>query len=231
MENKNVCYNQQICSGEEELDSIVCKENEDNIEIISPKIFIKRDVVISSFIVPWIVGVGCKTPEQAKEYIKRGTTLNPNYFPLNKKEITTNGEEQVYSRFMTLLFNDNNIDRELSRIVGENVFTPWDCLSGIYQYEITDKVGLIARPVGVTLNNECIVMEDKFLIKFIRIDAKEEIRIKLWSTMVVWGAKRGVYILHKMRKVIRLDFEQTEWDKISTKIKIWCEYIDTTSLR
>jgi hypothetical protein len=104
-------------------------------------IFIQKDSVISSFIVPWILGFGCKTKEEAKNYIKYGETLNPFYYKINKDDINTNGYESVYLRFMEILFNQNNIDNELTQIVGDNVYKPWDCLSGIYQIEINKTMG------------------------------------------------------------------------------------------
>ena len=105
-------------------------------------IFTQRYSVISSFIVPWILGFGCKTSKEAKKYIKYGETLNPGYYPYNKEDINTNGEESVYLRFMECLFNENNIDYELTQIIGDNVYKPWDCLSGIYQVEINERMGL-----------------------------------------------------------------------------------------
>ena len=52
-------------------------------------------------------------------------------------------------------------------IIGENVYKPWDCLSGIYQIEINEGMGLVARPNGITQNNECVVMVDNYLTKFL----------------------------------------------------------------
>ena len=136
-------------------------------------IFIKRDSVISSFITPWILGFGCRTPEEAKKYIKFGETLNPSYYPCNKKDIDDNGAESVYLRFMDILFNENNIDYDLTQIIGDNVYKPWDCLSGIYQVEINEKMGLEARPNGITKNNECVVMVDNYLTNFYRYNTEE----------------------------------------------------------
>jgi hypothetical protein len=111
-------------------------------------IFTKNDVVISSFIVPWILGIGCRNKFQAKTYIKCGETLRTSYYPENKKEINEKGEEHTYSRFMDILFNEKRIDDELSLVVGEPVYKPWDCLSGIYKIDITEQMGLVARQIG-----------------------------------------------------------------------------------
>ena len=184
-------------------------------------IFIQKQAVITSFITPWILGFGCKTPEEAKKYIKFGETLNPEYYLLNKKNINNNGAESVYSRFMDRLFNENNIDYELTQIIGDNVYKPWDCLSGIYLVEINEKMGLVARPHGITKNNECVVMVDDYLTKFYRDNTEEELEIKLLSTMVVWKAKKGVYIIKKMNKIISIDFDNTKWEDILSKIKLW----------
>jgi hypothetical protein len=93
------------------------------------------------------LGYGYKTPEQAKQYIKYG----------NERYILTISTEGVYLQFMDKLFNENNIDDDLTQIIGENVYIPyipWDCLSGIYQLEINKKMGLVARPHGITKNNQ-----------------------------------------------------------------------------
>ena len=185
-------------------------------------LFIQRQSVISSYIVPWILGFGCKTPEEAKNYIKYGETLNPNYYLKNKEFIESDGEESLYIRFMKILFNENNIDYELTQIIGDNVYKPWDCLSGIYQLEINERMGLVARPNGITKNNECVVMVDDYLTKFYR-STEEELKIKLLSTMAVWKAKKGVYIITKMKKNIYIEFDNSKWEEILFKIKLWSE--------
>ena len=186
-------------------------------------IFIKRDTVISSFITPWILGLGCKTPEEAKIYIKFGETLCPYYYPRGKEAIKENGEKSVYLRIIDKLFNENNIDYDLTQSIGENVYKPWDCLSGIYQVEINERMGLVARANGITKNNECVVIVDDYLTKFFRINTEEELRIKLLSTMAVWKAKKGIYIIDKMNKRISIDFDNTKWEDILCKIKLWAD--------
>lgn len=183
-------------------------------------IFTERDSVISSFITPWILGFGRRTPEEAKKYIKFGKTLNPKYYPCNKNYINNNGAESLYLRTMDILFNENNIDYDLTEIIGDNVYKPWDCLSGIYQVEINEKMGLVARPDGITENNECVVMVDNYF-NYLGPNAEEEIRIKLLATMAVWKAKKGVYIIKKMNKIISIDFDNTKWEDILCKIKLW----------
>lgn len=186
-------------------------------------IFIQRPSVITTFIVPWILGSGCKTPDEAKKYIKYGETLNPEYYAVNNEDINMNGKDSVYSRFMTRLFSEYNIDYKLTQIIGENVYKPWDCLSGIYQFEINDKMGLVARPNGVTKNNECVIMVDDFVSYFYRNITEEEIKIKLLATMAVWNAKKGVCVITKMKKNIYIDFDYYKWEEILCKIKLWGE--------
>tara|TARA_B100001250_G_scaffold370751_1_gene355100 strand:- start:1409 stop:1999 length:591 start_codon:yes stop_codon:yes gene_type:complete len=182
----------------------------------------QKESVILSFITPWILGFGCKTPEEAKKYIKFGKTLNPGYYSRNKNYINNNGAESLYLRSMDILFNENNIDHDLTKIIGDNVYKPWDCLSIIYQVEINEKMGLVARPDGITENNECVVMVDNYL-NYLGPNAEEEIRIKLLATMAVWKAKKGVYFIKKMNKKISIDFDNTKWEDIFCKIKLWAE--------
>jgi len=185
-------------------------------------IFDKRSTVITSFIVPWILNLGIKTPQQARTYIKNGSTLNPNYYSGNKDEIETQGPDAVYKKFMNILFSDNNIDSELSVIAEEPVYKPWDCLSGIYQYEINETMGLVARPQGITKDNETVIMTDTFL-KYFSPDTEAVIEAKMLATMVVWKAKRGIYYIANMDKVVLVNFDEDKWNSILTRIKIWAE--------
>jgi len=164
--------------------------------------------VISSFIIPWILGLGCKTPTEAKKYIKNGNNFNNSY---DKENIVG-------------LFDENNIEPDLTEIVGENVYEPWNFFSGIYKIKINEKLRLIARPNGVTKNNECVVMIDDYLVKF-NSDIEEEIKIKLLSTMAVWKAKKGVYIIVRIQKIIKINFDNHKWKYILNEIKLWSKTI------
>ncbi len=180
-------------------------------------IFIQRPRVITVFIIPWILGLGCKTPEQAKNYVKHGKTLNPDYYPENQKKIKAYGMERVYMKFIKRLFNEQNIDHDLSKIVNDVVYKPWDCLSGIFQIEINETLGLVARPNGVTLNNECVIMVDNYF-RFYTSEIKEELELKLLVTMAVWKSKKGIYILSKMKEVIHLEFDDIKWEGVYVKL-------------
>jgi len=52
---------------------------------------------------------------------------------------------------------------------------------------------------------------------------EEELKIKLLSTMAVWKATKGVYIITKMKKNIYITFDNTKWEDILCKIKLWSE--------
>lgn len=49
-------------------------------------------------------------------------------------------------------------------------------------------------------------MVDDYLTKFYRNNTEEELKIKLLSTMAVWKAIKGVYIISKMKKNIYITF-------------------------
>lgn len=189
------------------------------------EIFIKRNCVISTFITPWILGKGIKTPEEAKTYIKRGQTLNPLYYESNQYMIETHGKNEVYNHFMELLFSENNKSDELSTMIGEDIFKPWDCLSGIYQIEINEKMGLVGRPDGISKDHRKIVMVDNYL-KVLTNNKIEEINIKLMSTMAVWRTKKGYYYLRNLNRMIELDFDENNWNIILNRIKEWSNDIE-----
>jgi hypothetical protein len=41
--------------------------------------------------------------------------------------------------------------------------------------------------------------------------------------MAVWKAKKGVYIITKMKKNINIEFDNSKWEEILCKIKLWGE--------
>ena len=124
---------------------------------------------------------------------------------------------------MEMLFNENNVDQHLTELVGEKVYKPWDCLSGIYQIEINPTMGLVARPQGVTMNNSTLVMVDTY-IKYMNATTEKELKIKLLATMAVWRAKHGIVIIQNMMNhIIRLDFNEVEWNILLEKIKVWAD--------
>lgn len=183
-------------------------------------IFVKKDHVISAFIVPWILGIGKKTPQEATLYIKKGKELNPLYYPSNLNDIEQHGEKHVKDKFMNQLFNINNIDTELSEIVGENAFVPWDCLSGIFQYFINNHLGIVAKPCGVTKDNETIIMCDDF-VRFKSSSTDLECKTKLLATMAVWKAKKGIYYFKQLDENISIEFDEIKWLETVKIIDTW----------
>jgi len=185
-------------------------------------IFQQKPSVISTFIVPYILGHGSKSPDEAKSYIKNGQTLNPSYYSHNNNVIDTNGSDYVYNQIMNTLFDSNKIDLELSEIIGSDVYKPWDCLSGIFQIEINQNMGLIARPAGVTLNNKHVIMIDDYY-DFYNRTIEKRLKSMLLATMAVWKAERETIIMKKINKIISIEFNQNEWNNILNKIKLWAE--------
>ena len=43
--------------------------------------------------------------------------------------------------------------------------------------------------------------------------------------MAVWKAKKGVYIITKMKKNIYIEFDNSKWEEILCKIKLWSESV------
>ena len=182
----------------------------------------KKDTVITSFIVPYILGYGIKTREEAKRYIKHGETLNPNYYPRLIEKVKKEGMNSVIKFFNDELFNTRTIDNNLSEMFGETVYRPWDCLSFIHQITLNDKMGLVARPDGVTMNNETIIMVNNY---FNKIDnfTKKILETQLIATMAVWNAKKGIVLLTKNKSSIRLDFDAEKWDTFLNELIIWSD--------
>jgi hypothetical protein len=64
-------------------------------------------------------------------------------------------------------------------------------------------------------------MVDDYLTKFYRSNSEEELQIKLLATMAVWRAKKGIYIIKKMKKNIIIEFDNSKWENILNNIKLW----------
>ena len=53
-------------------------------------------------------------------------------------------------------------NKKLSNITGMSVYTPGDCMSGIFKKLITNEIGLIMSIDGITRDGECIILYDKY---------------------------------------------------------------------
>jgi len=114
--------------------------------------------VITSYAAAWVCGAGTKSPQDAASYIKTGKNLSPLYYP----QFVGKTEQQIRASFDKQLFMSHP-DDTLTKILGEPVYVPWDCLSARHMISIIDdKIGLIARPQGVTANYQTILHVDKF---------------------------------------------------------------------
>lgn len=185
-------------------------------------IFNKLDFVITAFTVPFILARWTRSLEDTQKYIKRDENLRSGYFPENIKAIEENGEETVRLTHMNRVFDSDNVSVRLTEIIRETVYYIWSCHSGIFQLEITPKLGLLARPSGVTKNNECVVMVDTYLTRCNILD-RRDIEVKLLSMMAVWKAKKGVCYITRIAKTVEIDFDETRWNDILAELKEWAE--------
>ena len=61
-------------------------------------------------------------------------------------------------------------------------------------------------------------------IKYMNATTEKELKIKLLATMAVWRAKHGIVIIQNMMNhIIRLDFNEVEWNILLEKIKVWAD--------
>ena len=124
---------------------------------------------------------------------------------------------------MNNLYSKDRINIYLTNLIGDEVYTPRDCYSGIYKIIIKEDLGLIARIDGIT-KDKCIVMVDNYYKRFFP-DTEESLKIKLLSSMAVWKAKKGIYYIRKMKKIIKMDFDNERWESILKGIKSWAKEI------
>jgi hypothetical protein len=83
-------------------------------------------------------------------------------------------------------------------------------------------MGLVARPDGITMNNETIIMVNNY---FNTIDnfTKKILETQLIATMAVWNAKKGIVLLTKNKSSIRLDFDAEKWNTFLNELIIWSD--------
>jgi hypothetical protein len=184
---------------------------------MSESIGVKFDKVISSFIVPWIMNVGARNSEQAKDYIKTGKTLNPGYFEDVLKHIAQVGAEQA--RVDSL--SGDPINEKLTELIGETVYAPWDAKSGYCMVKINETMGLMAHIQGYTENAESIVMVDNYLTSI--NNKNSEIVSKCTASMAVWKAKKCYYYLEKIDKLLVYNFDEKYWTKLHTCVVEWAK--------
>jgi hypothetical protein len=161
----------------------------------SHNIGVHLPTVITSFVGPWVCGIGARTPQQAVGYIKTGKTLNSTYYP-SMEGMT---EDEIVASFDERLFAQERTDDNMSELVGETVYRPWDCLSARHQITIDDTMGIVARPNGVTKNYKTVVFRNTYHTEpnFSRYRQSAEQYMEAVSqlTMAIWRADRACYIL------------------------------------
>lgn len=188
--------------------------------------FVKRNSVVSAYIVPWIMGIGVKTPEDAKDYVGYGDRLSGEYYPSNQKAIEKYGPEIVLRKHLKNLFQKSKIHHKLTNILGETFYKPDDCMSGVFMVDLTENMGLNAYPDGVSINHECVVMVDRFIKGNPTLIQEQEIEIKMISMMAAWRAKRGICYISATNKIIRFELNQQtleKWWTILTCLRKWAE--------
>jgi len=152
--------------------------------------------VIHTTIVPWILGKGSKTPEEAKFFITKKKNLDTKY---ENKPLTEN--------------------ECLSTSIGEKVFNN----DQNYEMTLNDNLIILAKPNGIS-ENKTIIMLDKTLETF-KSSTIDEILIKVNTTMAVCGAEKGIYFMQKLNKKICYDFDVKIWENILKEIKSWAKYL------
>ena len=176
------------------------------------KLFHQYDEFITTYCVPWIMGKGDRTPAEAKAYIKRGQVLDQKYYASIPARIDAHGMTKMIKDELATLFREYDV--EYSRLIGKDVFQPSEHMFGIFNIMINEKLGLIARISGITLDGEYVVVDNR---NYYRSDAEAE--IVLQASMAVCGAKKGTY-LSRCRRYDSA-FNKESWENILAKIREW----------
>lgn len=187
-------------------------------------IFIKYEKVISNFVIPWICGRGSKDADFVKRYkIQTGDHLNPDYYPANVKKVEEEGEEKVKQHHISVLYNDERIDQDLTRIAGQSMYVPQDLMSGIFMVEILpQKLGLNAGINGISRDGHTILILDKYLWA-LNTKFQEEIEIKMLAAMAVWKARKCIYYVTQSKESHWLNFNEERWNGYFSIVKEWAQ--------
>jgi DNA polymerase III epsilon subunit-like protein len=180
--------------------------------------FEKLPTVITTYIVPWICGTHNKTPEDARKYIKNGSTLNQCYYEgcqeLGNDEATKLLNKRLYKR-------NNIIEHEYEDKITK-YYKPWDCLSAIHQMKISDKMGLVARIDGVTKNGKTILICNNYYHE-INENILQQLKILAISSMGVWKAKKCIIKFANIPEPLCVHFDKNEWKYYLRRIYNWSE--------
>lgn len=177
------------------------------------KIFIKKDNVIKADFIKDIID----NPELAKSYIERGEKLNPFYFPEGKKMVDDIGYDLTYAYHIKNIFNSYKINKILSFKLDKVFYQPNSCMSGLFQVEINNHLGLLASIDGIT--------RDMSTIAIIKEKEEEYKKETLLSSMAVWNASKGIYYFKSTDKIFEINFDNEYWKDTFKKIEIWGEKI------
>jgi len=157
---------------------------------------------ISAFIVPWILDVG-KSPFEAFNSVKEGFVMKPKFSNITQQRICS-------------IYSPSNLSPQLSKLIGEPVYTPIGAMSDVFHIRVSEKMVLYAGIDGVTSRQTHIVLIDKNCE-----DIKLENEIKLLTSMAVWGAKKGTFYAPLTEKHKTIEFDEGLWLEYLEKIKLW----------
>jgi ankyrin repeat protein len=188
-------------------------------------LFILRTAAITTYIIPFILGQKPSTTpvfDKVKFAVKMiaERKLDPNYYPSQRALADALGEANKFAIDMKFLFVERFRAKELSLLLGMDVYKPSDGMSGVFNLEITPELTLTAPLDGVTPNRDCVVLINKYY-KFANGRVRNELKCVITGVMAVWRARRGIVVLDKTKEVLDFKFEPEFWKVISDRLKTW----------
>lgn len=189
----------------------------------------QRSKTISAYHVPRILGF--IRQYDLDKFVKRGETLDPEYFPY----IHSKPADEIINEQMEVLFDPAGKHHVLSDMIGETVYTPDDCMSGIFQIELNPDMGLNCRLDGVIKDDgepgfpKSIVLVDDFRyrntsnkqtilwLRALAAMAIYHVDLCYWVTFTPshWKSTNWEAEVHKF------DFDENEWSSVFEELKEW----------
>ena len=194
----------------------------DNIDF---QVHPKRDRVIYSWHVPKILGDGPEFAPPAEDYIKRGETLNPHYYP----DMHARNPRYVVDDIMSEIFDPFNKHPQLSEALNTDVYRGKGHTC-IFQIKLTGRMGLVGRADGIIKDGTnpgrpiAIVMVDEYEDGMADGDAQKRIIGRAVATMAVFKVNICHYYVAKSGYWIDIPFDEDEWQDIKEIVTKWSKF-------
>lgn len=131
-------------------------------------------------------------------------------------------KDEARITFLELLFTPQFKDERLSLELGEDIYAPWDSLSGAFHIRLTPRSMVICRISGVNHDLSQIIINDTYeKANHTRILEKHHIMSQL--SMAIWGVKKCIYNYQHTGKSFTVEYDESCVNDICRKLTVFMD--------